>query len=54
MPYGVGSEKEEPLEPVTSPPTAFAEELEPRQEAKTKQPRAAPTKSRLFIFILFY
>jgi hypothetical protein len=52
IPKGVGSEKDEPLTPVTSPPTAFADELEPKQEAKTMQLIAAPTKSRLFVFIL--
>jgi hypothetical protein len=54
IPKGVGSEKDEPLAPVTSPPVAFAEEFEPKQEAKAMQPMAAPTNSRLFVFILFY
>ena len=53
IPKGVGSEKEEPLTPVSSPPTAFAEELEPRQEARARQPMAVTVKSRLFVFILY-
>jgi hypothetical protein len=52
MPKGTGSVNEEPLTPVSSPPTALAEELEPMQEAKAKQQIAATTKSRLFVFII--
>jgi hypothetical protein len=53
MPKGVGSEKEEPLTPVNSPPTAFAEELPPKQEARVMQLIAAPAKSRFLLFILY-
>ena len=54
MPKGVGSETAEPLTPVISPPTALADELEPRQEASAMQPMAAPTKNRLVVFIAEY
>jgi hypothetical protein len=54
MPKGVGSEKDVPLTPVNSPPTAFADELEPKQEAKTMQLMAAPTNSRIFLFIFYF
>ena len=53
MPKGVGSEKALPFTPVTSPPIALAEELEPMQDASEINIEEIIIKNANFLIFIY-